>query len=146
MDRKPIFVIGLPIEVDHSEFLNAAEHLQEDYHILIHTDDSNEFKCQVFSDHEIDPIQLEVLKRATGVNEKPETGKVYINPKDQLSEKEIKVCQYISDGLSSKEIGEKVFLSKRTIDTYRRNIFDKLGVSNVAQLIVKGIKLGYIKI
>ena len=62
MSVKPIFIIGLPSGVDHSELLNAAEDISQDYHVFVYTDESNEFKFQVFSDHEIEPIELENLK------------------------------------------------------------------------------------
>ncbi|MFN5344532.1 MAG: response regulator transcription factor [Bacteroidota bacterium] len=41
----------------------------------------------------------------------------------------------IKDGNSSKEISEKLFISKRTVEVHRYNIFRKLEVNNITSLI-----------
>jgi DNA-binding NarL/FixJ family response regulator len=48
-------------------------------------------------------------------------------------EKEILVL--ICDDLSSKEIADKLFRSKRTIDTHKHNMIKKLGVKSVIGLV-----------
>lgn len=146
---KPIFIISLPLTYTKKDFdtwKKISGDLNKDYNTIVHFMDIDKILFRVFSDHEIEPIELEELKLATGVNKKPEMGQVHIHPKDQLNKKEIKICQYISDGLTSKEIGAKIFLSKRTVENHKKSIFDKVGVNNAAQLIVKAIKLGYVKI
>jgi DNA-binding NarL/FixJ family response regulator len=54
-----------------------------------------------------------------------------------LSDKEKEVLGLISDGLTTKEIAEKLFVSSRTIETHRSNIIKKLEVKNTAELIKK---------
>ena len=61
-----------------------------------------------------------------------------------LSKREKEVLQYISADLTSQEIADKLFVSKRTIDSYRLSLLMKLGVKNVAALVKKGIQLGLI--
>ncbi|MEM6719754.1 MAG: response regulator transcription factor [Bacteroidota bacterium] len=62
----------------------------------------------------------------------------------QLTEREMEVLQLISDGLTTTEIGEKLFLSKRTIEGHRKNLISKLNVRNTAALILKAVREGLI--
>jgi two-component system invasion response regulator UvrY len=52
-----------------------------------------------------------------------------------LSDRELEIIGYIRDGLSSKEIAEKLFLSYKTVEVHRHNILQKLNVKNAASLI-----------
>lgn len=52
-----------------------------------------------------------------------------------FSENEIKIVRLIKQGLTSKEIAEKIFLSKHTIDKYRKNLLEKTGTSNTPELL-----------
>ncbi|WP_105617250.1 response regulator [Vallitalea okinawensis] len=49
---------------------------------------------------------------------------------NELTEREVDVLFYISRGLSNKEIGEKLFISEKTVKNYATNLFRKLGVSD----------------
>ena len=53
----------------------------------------------------------------------------------KLSEREIDVLKHIKEGLSSKEIAEKLFLSARTVEVHRSNILKKLNLKNTASLL-----------
>ena len=52
-----------------------------------------------------------------------------------LSTKEKMFGQLLCDGYSSKQIADKVFLSARTVEGYRRRIMSKLGVGSFAKLV-----------
>ncbi|TGD77153.1 response regulator [Hymenobacter wooponensis] len=52
-----------------------------------------------------------------------------------LTRREKEVLALIADGLTSHDIAEKLFLSALTVETHRRNIITKFGVSNTASLI-----------
>lgn len=52
-----------------------------------------------------------------------------------LSMREVEVIKLLAEGLSSVEIGEKLSLSHRTVDTHRNNIIQKLELRNTAELI-----------
>jgi len=54
---------------------------------------------------------------------------------DQLSCREKEIVSYLAEGLTSREISEKLSLSKNTVDTHRRNILDKSGLRSTAELI-----------
>uniref|UniRef100_UPI0040564018 response regulator n=1 Tax=Alistipes sp. TaxID=1872444 RepID=UPI0040564018 len=57
-----------------------------------------------------------------------------------LSERETDVLLGICQGLSTQEIADKLFLSKRTVDSHRANILEKTGSNNTASLVVYAIK------
>jgi len=52
-----------------------------------------------------------------------------------LSKRELEVLGLIGKGMSSPEIAEKLFLSTHTVDTHRKNLLAKLGLSNSAALV-----------
>ncbi len=56
-------------------------------------------------------------------------------PKVSLSERELEVLQLVFKGFSTNQIGEKLFISPRTVETHRKNLLNKTGCSNTAQLI-----------
>lgn len=57
----------------------------------------------------------------------------------RLSEREKEILKLIIQGHTSKEIAEKLKISKLTVDTHRKNIQQKLDVGNIAELIKMGI-------
>ena len=61
-----------------------------------------------------------------------------------LSRNEREVLRLIASDLTSQEIADKLFMSKRTVDAHRLNLLMKLGVKNVAALVKRGIQLGLI--
>jgi DNA-binding NarL/FixJ family response regulator len=52
---------------------------------------------------------------------------------DELTERERQILELIADGTSNKEIGQKLFLTEKTIKHYVTNILQKLHVSNRVQ-------------
>lgn len=52
-----------------------------------------------------------------------------------LSEREIEILRLVAAGFSNKEIGEKLFISHRTVDTHRTNLMKKLEIHNTAGLV-----------
>lgn len=62
-----------------------------------------------------------------------------------LSEREVEVLAALAEGLGNKEIGEKLFISPRTVDTHRTNLMKKLDTHNVAGLVRIAIGAGLVK-
>jgi DNA-binding NarL/FixJ family response regulator len=54
---------------------------------------------------------------------------------NQLTKREMQIVEMLRDGLTSKEIAEKLLISNRTVEVHRYNIFRKLEVNNVVSLI-----------
>ena len=48
-------------------------------------------------------------------------------------------------GVSSREIGEKLFISPKTVDTYRARIMEKLGLNHRSELVRFALKTGLLK-
>ncbi|AKD04968.1 response regulator transcription factor [Pontibacter korlensis] len=63
-----------------------------------------------------------------------------------LSPREIEIIQLIAAGKSSIEIADKLFLSPHTINSHRKNILRKLNIKSPAELIVKALDLGIVKL
>jgi DNA-binding NarL/FixJ family response regulator len=61
--------------------------------------------------------------------------KVFINDYEHVTPKEAEILSYISEGLMSQEIADKLNCSKKTIDTHRQNIIDKFGLKSLPSLI-----------
>lgn len=62
----------------------------------------------------------------------------------QLTITEIEIVRLIADGLTTKEIASRKFISFHTVISHRKNIFRKLGVTSVSELIMYSIKAGWI--
>lgn len=60
---------------------------------------------------------------------------------EPLSERELEVLQLLADGLSNKEVADRLFLSVGTIKRHTHNIYGKLDVSSRTQAIVRGREL-----
>lgn len=52
-----------------------------------------------------------------------------------LSNREVTVLRYLANGLSNKEIAEQLLLSNKTISAHKANIYSKLRVSSIVELI-----------
>jgi LuxR family maltose regulon positive regulatory protein len=63
---------------------------------------------------------------------------------EQLSEREMEVLRLVSAGLSNREIGEKLFISKSTAKSHVHNVCGKLGVHNRTEAATRAKVLGLI--
>lgn len=61
-----------------------------------------------------------------------------------LTSSEIEIVRLIAEGLTTKEIANQKHISFHTVNTHRKNIFRKIGVSNASELIIHAIKAGWI--
>lgn len=61
-----------------------------------------------------------------------------------LSRREQQVLELIAEGLSNKEIGEKLFISTRTVDGHRNSLLQKFNVHNTAKLIMEAVRKGFL--
>ncbi len=61
-----------------------------------------------------------------------------------ITRREKEVLGLLASGLSSVEIGEKIFISHLTVESHRRNLLQKFKVNNVAALIHKATEMKYI--
>jgi len=59
-----------------------------------------------------------------------------------LSDREREILQLIAEGKSSKETGEILFLSSKTVDAHRKNIMDKLELYTIPDLTKYAVRTG----
>ncbi len=63
-----------------------------------------------------------------------------------FTSKELEVLNLAAQGLYSKEIGDKLGISPKTVSVHKSNIFKKLGINNSVELTHYALKMGFIKV
>ena len=74
----------------------------------------------------------------------PDDGDHLETPLEQLSPREREVLQLVAEGKSSAEIGRILFLSPKTVDTYRSRLMHKLEVGDIASLVRFAVRHGIV--
>lgn len=67
-------------------------------------------------------------------------------PDDELTEREHEILILIAKGFSSVEIADNLCLSNHTINSYRKSLVRKLKARTQAELIIQGIRKGWIQL
>ncbi len=67
------------------------------------------------------------------------------SPFDLLSEREMQVAMMVVNCVSAQEIADRIFVSVKTVNTYRYRIFEKLNVDSDVKLTHLAIRYGLIK-
>ncbi len=62
----------------------------------------------------------------------------------QITQRELEILQLIALGLTSQDIATKLFISKNTVETHRKNMLAKLNVNNTAGLLKIAYKKGLV--
>ncbi|MGY2134913.1 response regulator [Hymenobacter sp. HD11105] len=62
----------------------------------------------------------------------------------ELSQREREVLQLVADGLTNQEMADKLFTSKRTVETHRQHILEKTGAKNTAALVKYAVERGWL--
>jgi len=68
--------------------------------------------------------------RATGETSRPRTPQA----RDQLTPQELQIVQLAAEGMSNREIGQRLYLSHRTVSSHLYRVFPKLGITSRAEL------------
>ncbi|MFH1547010.1 MAG: response regulator transcription factor [bacterium] len=76
--------------------------------------------------------------------QKPKKGKEEKELYDGLTNREIEVLKLIAQGITNKEIANQLYISVKTVDSHRANIFKKLGVRDRAQVAIYAMHKGLI--
>jgi two-component system response regulator NreC len=64
---------------------------------------------------------------------------------DILSPRELQILQLIAEGLSTKEVASKLFVSPKTVESHRGNMMQKLNVHETASLVRYAIRRGIVQ-
>jgi len=67
------------------------------------------------------------------------------HPSDLLSERELEVLTLLVEGLSDREIGEKLYLAESTVKKHVSNIRDKLGAVNRTHAVSIALQKGFVQ-
>jgi len=67
------------------------------------------------------------------------------SPLEELSDREREVLTLTAEGFSSTEIGKQLFLSPKTVDTYRARLMQKLGFHHRSELIRFALQTGLLR-
>jgi DNA-binding NarL/FixJ family response regulator len=67
-------------------------------------------------------------------------------PSDPLTPREHEVLQLVAEGLTSKQIGEALAISAKTVDSYRHRIMEKLEIHDIAGLVRYAIRQGLVRL
>ncbi|MEW6735012.1 MAG: LuxR C-terminal-related transcriptional regulator [Acidobacteriota bacterium] len=65
---------------------------------------------------------------------------------EPLTERQLEIVKLFGEGKTSKEIGELLSISYRTVDAHKANIYLKLGISSATQLIHFAIAIGLVEL
>ena len=84
------------------------------------------------------PAVTRIVQRMVAI-----TGRLDPNP--ELSPRERDVLRFLAEGMSSKEIADRLGLSVRTVENHRGNISRRTGLRSVAQLTLHAVRLGLIE-
>lgn len=157
MRSHPVSLIILDIElpgVDGFSLLKRIKGIQDDTKILFLSSKSERFYAGraiqagangfVSKRKEQEDIYNAVEMLLSGYSFFPsDTFNFINNPKSHrataddmpLSNREVTVLRYLANGLSNKEIAEQLLLSNKTISAHKANIYSKLRVSSIVELI-----------
>jgi len=91
---------------------------------------------EIYISEEISRILLREYSSATDSDENGDY--------TSLTSREIEIIQLLADGLYTKEIAEKLFISDKTVERHKTNILKKLKLRNTAQLVKVAITKGII--
>jgi len=114
---------------------------------LLKNTDLDELTKAIYTIHEgehyyakqvLDVLYNGLLKREAFVQETLEF--------DQITAREIEILKMICEQFTSFEIAEKLFISPKTVERHKENIYIKTGTKNLAGLALLAIKKGYYKI
>ncbi len=86
--------------------------------------------------------QVEMIsEQISGKSPKPD-----ISSENSLSERETEILKLICQQKTAKEIGEELFITQRTVEGHKNNLFVKTGAKNIAGLVIYALQHGIIRI
>ena len=66
------------------------------------------------------------------------------NGDSHLTKKELEIIRLLAQGLTTKDIATRIFLSIHTVNTHRKNILNKLNINNTSELIMYAVRTGIV--
>ncbi|MBW2107037.1 MAG: response regulator transcription factor, partial [Deltaproteobacteria bacterium] len=89
-------------------------------------------------------VSHEVVKRLIELPEKD--ARITDPAYSSLTPREQEVFRLLAEGLSTKDIGERLFISPKTVENHRANLMNKLSLEGPVELVRYAVKLGLIDV
>jgi DNA-binding NarL/FixJ family response regulator len=67
-------------------------------------------------------------------------------PLHSLTHREVEVLQMLANGVPSRDVAQKLFISDKTVKNHLAHIYSKFGVKNRTQAVFKAVNLGIVRI
>lgn len=138
--KVPVRILMLTIS-EHEEDLLAAIRLGADGYLLKNTEPEDLKKSILHVAQgegtlspEVTGMVLKALARQGETSNQP-----------PLSDRELEVLDCLSDGFTTGQIANNLFISENTVKTHVRHILEKLEASNRTEAVSKGLQLGLIQ-
>ena len=80
--------------------------------------------------------QIDVLREQLS----PKSPKPIVESQNALSEREIEILKLLAEQKTAKEIADRLFITQRTVEGHKNNLFAKTGAKNLAGLIVYAVQ------
>lgn len=164
--RKPDVVI-MDITLGHDNGIRIAQQLRSEGHVFglvivtMQTDAS--FFTQAKEEARVDGyvLKLDAFEELVKAVRAVASGRKFVSPSlaadliwsreaasegTQLTRRELQVVAMVAEGMSSHEIGRRLGISRRTVETYRANLREKLGLASNADIVRFAIKCGIAKL
>ncbi|OEF99757.1 DNA-binding response regulator [Vulcanibacillus modesticaldus] len=90
--------------------------------------------------------RLSLKEQNEGLPEKPVFIKNAVDWRAILTTREIEVLQLMAEGNSNRSIGEKLFISEKTVKNHVSNILQKMDVQDRTQAVITAIKNGWVNL
>ncbi|MCF6191518.1 MAG: LuxR C-terminal-related transcriptional regulator [Candidatus Hydrothermae bacterium] len=141
MDNKPDFIIISKKYIEEIG-VNSLKKLSDEFGFKIiallkehFPEENKQWAEEIYIDEEkvIISDKIEHLINQNQKNKKHDKGN------NEISKRERAVLAMVAQGLTNKEIAEKLFISTHTVITHRKNIVKKLGIKTVSGLTVYAI-------
>ncbi|MGI4742647.1 MAG: response regulator [Janthinobacterium lividum] len=86
-------------------------------------------------------IGLSLLEKLLGLESSPSTK----SSGALLTHREREILQLVASGLTNQQIADKLFTSRRTVETHRQNLLEKTGVNNTPALVKYAMEQGLLQ-
>lgn len=137
-----IGIIALTMFDEEEQIIEMLESGAKGY--LLKNADKNEIKEAIQSVYDQTPYYCKhTSHRLAQLVAKSKFNPYRQKPKLEFTEREKEIITHICEGITNKEIAEKIFLSVRTVEGLRMKIMEKMNVKNTAGIIIYAIKNGH---
>ena len=137
-----VAVIGLTMFEDSHLIIDMLEAGAKGY--LVKTSNKQKLVDAIYSVHKgamyfCDTSSLKLMKNIL----KSKVDLPMHADREKFTELEVRIIQDICQQYSSKEIAERLNIGIKTVENYRNRLFDKIGVKNMAGVVIYAIRNGF---